>query len=242
MSGHSRYANIKHRKGAQDARRSRIFSRLSREITTAVTLGGGSTDPADNTRLRTAIAAARQNNMPGANIQRAIQRASGVGGSRLTEGTFEGFGPGGVGIFVETASDNNNRTVMRIRGHFRKHGGTLGQHGCLTAIFVRLGEVTVPTDDADTLSLALIDAGAEDLISAPGRLTARCTPEDFSALLDAITSAGLTPESAAVRRIPRLRQALSPKQAASLRRLIADLEADEDVAAVYHSAELSDAG
>jgi len=235
MSGHSRYANIRHRKGAQDARRSRIFSRLSREITNAVTLGG-SAEPTENAHLRTAIASARQQNMPGEGIQRAIRRASGVGGTRLIEGTFEGFGPGGVGIFMETATDNNNRTVMRIRTHLRRHGGTLGQHGCLQAIFRRLGVVTVRCSDPDTLSLALIDAGAEDLITASDLLTIRCLPAQLADVIARISAAGLTPESADIQRIPSLHQTLRPEQNATLQRLVDALESDEDVVAVYHSA------
>ncbi|MFT5679234.1 MAG: YebC/PmpR family DNA-binding regulatory protein [Myxococcota bacterium] len=237
MSGHSRYANIKHRKGAADARRSRIFSRLSRELTTAVLLGG-SPDPTDNPRLRGAIASARKENMPGDNISRAIRRAGGVGGSQLSEGTFEGFMPGGVGVFVETASDNHNRTVMRVRTHFRRHGGSLGQHGCLSAIFARLGVLTASCPDPDTLSLALIDAGAEDLHVDGEHLTVRCQPADLSALAGLVNAEGLTVSRAAVERIPTLRQPLSTAHCDGLRRILDALDVDEDVVAVYHSAAL----
>lgn len=238
MSGHSRYANIKHRKGAADARRSRIFSRLSRELTTAVILGG-SADPTDNPRLRSAIASARKENMPGDNIQRAIRRAGGVGGSRLSEGTFEGFAAGGIGVFVETASDNRNRTVMRVRTHFRRHGGSLGQNGCLSAIFTRLGVLTVSCSDPDTLSLALIDAGAEDLNVDGDRLTVRCQPADLSQLAACVEAEGCAVEQVGLQRIPMLRQAVDAGQQAGLQRLLTALAEDEDVVAVYHSAQLS---
>ena len=189
MAGHSKWANIKHRKGRQDAKRGKIFSVLIRELTVAAKLGGGVAD--DNPRLRTAIDKALAANMTKDTIERAVQRgAGGLEGENLEEVIFEGYGPGGIAIIVESMTDNNNRTVAEVRHAFTKTGGNLGTHGSVSYLFEKKGIITVSSDhDADQIMEVSIEAGAEDIeINEDNTVTVSSSPEEFekikSALID----------------------------------------------------------
>ena len=188
MAGHSKWANIKHRKGRQDAKRGKIFSVLIRELTVAAKLGGGVAD--DNPRLRTAIDKALAANMTKDTIERAVQRgAGGLEGENLEEVSFEGYGPGGIAIIVESMTDNNNRTVAEVRHAFTKTGGNLGTNGSVSYLFEKKGIITVSSDhDADQIMEVSIEAGAEDIeINEDNTVTVSSSPEEFEKIKSALT-------------------------------------------------------
>lgn len=240
MAGHSKWANIRHRKGAQDAKRGKIFTKLIKEITVAVKTGG--VDPDSNPRLRSAIQSARGQNMPKDNIDRAIKKASGEGVDQIEETTFEGYGPDGIAVFVECATDNNTRTVGNIRSYFRKYGGNLGKDGCLEFVFTRKGIFTLDAEglDEDKLTLELIDAGAEDVESDDGHITVTTAMEDFGSVQKKLNELTIEPKEAGLRRLPTTTKEISKDTWDSFSKLIDAIEDDDDVQQVYHNVEFSE--
>jgi YebC/PmpR family DNA-binding regulatory protein len=233
MSGHSKWATIKHKKAATDAKRGRVFTRIIREI--AIAARGG-TDPNTNARLRTAIAAAKGENMPGDNIERAILRGSGqLEGEQLEEITFEGYGPGGVAMLVQVVSNQRNRTVSEIRHAFGKNGGNMAEAGAVGWMFKRKGEIAVPKElaEEDKIMGIVLDAGAEDLQDGGSVWEIVTPPEAFEAVRDALVKAGITPESAEIGMVPNSYIKLSGAQAGQMIRLLESIEEQDDVQHVY---------
>src|SRR3954467_7948255 len=203
MSGHSKWATIKHKKGALDAKRGKIFTRLIKEIAMAAKSGGG--DPEGNPRLRTAIAAAKAENMPADNIKRAIQRGTGeLPGATYEEILFEGYGPGGAAILVDVSTDNRNRTVSEIRHAFSKNGGNMGEAGSVAWMFHKKGDIVIAKSAAkeDDLMNIVLESGAEDLKDDGDSWEIICDPANYAAVLEAVTKAGITPENAEIGMIP----------------------------------------
>ncbi len=234
MSGHSKWATIKHKKAAQDAKRGRIFTRLIREITIAARIGGG--DPDKNPRLRTAIAAAKNENMPSDNIERAILRGTGqLEGEQYEEAVFEGYGPGGVGMLIEVATTNRNRAVSEVRHIMSKHGGNMGESGSVAWQFSRKGQIIVPKEAAseDRLLSIVLDAGAEDLRDDGSSWEILTPPEAFEPVRDALVAAGIQPVSAELSMIPQNYVKLTGQTAQQMVRLIEALEEHDDVQHVY---------
>ncbi|MEE2787703.1 MAG: YebC/PmpR family DNA-binding transcriptional regulator [Myxococcota bacterium] len=241
MAGHSKWANIRHRKGAQDAKRGKIFTKLIKEIVVAVKTGGGP-DPEFNPRLRTAIQNAKGQNMPKDNIARAIKKASGAGGEDYKENTFEGYGPDGVAVFVETTTDNTNRTVANVRMYFNKYNGSLGKDGCLQFVFNRKGvfEIAGEGIDEDELTMALIDVGAEDVESDEDVITVYTEMSDFGNVQKKLQEMGIEASSASLRRVPTTMKSIDEKHLPTFLKLIDAIEDDDDVQNVYHNAEVPD--
>lgn len=234
MSGHSKWATIKHKKAATDARRGRVFTRLIREITIAARVGGG--DPDKNPRLRTAITSAKNENMPNDNIERAILRGTGqLEGEQYDEVVFEGYGPGGVGMLIEVATTNRNRVVSEIRHLMSKNGGNLGESGSVAWQFSRKGQIVVPKDQADENKLMsiVLDAGAEDLHDDGLAWEILTPPEAFEAVRDALVAAGITPASAEIAMVPQNYVKLTGSAAQQMLRLVEALEEHDDVQHVY---------
>ena len=242
MAGHSKWANIKHKKSAQDAKRGKIFTKLIKEIHIAVK-EGGSADEENNPRLRLAIQNAKGANMPKDNIERAIKKASGDDGGNYEAQTFEGYGPHGIAVFVETMTDNNNRTVSNVRMHFSKHGGNLGTNGSLEFLFDQKGVFTLKEpegQDKEELELELIDGGAEEVEHEDGRMTVITAMEDFGRMQEKLEELGLVYENAELQRIPKTRVELDNGAFQSVMKLIDALEDDDDVQKVYHNLEVKD--
>jgi YebC/PmpR family DNA-binding regulatory protein len=241
MSGHSKWSTIKRKKGALDAKRSKMFSKIIKEITVAVKEGGGS-DPESNPRLRTAIANAKGVNMPKDNISRAISKAGDKDAANFQEVTYEGYAPGGIGIFVECTTDNLQRTVSNVRSYFTKHGGSLGKNGSLSFIFDRKGVFTFPAGDLDLeeLELELIDAGAEDIEVEDGFITVTTALEDFGSMQKKLEELNIETESAKLERIPNNTETLDVESAKKVLKLVDVIEEDDDVQAVYHNLEMTD--
>ena len=234
MSGHSKWATIKHKKGALDAKRGKIFTRLIKEITIAAKGGGG--DPDGNPRLRTAIAAAKAENMPADNINRAIKRGTGeLEGVSYEEITFEGYGPGGVAVIIDVTTDNRNRAVSEIRHAFSKNNGNLGESGSVGYLFAKKGLIVVPKADAneDKLTEIVLDAGAEDLAGEGESWEITTAPKDFEAVRDAVKAAGIQLEVNEVTMIASTYQKLGGAQAAAMIRLLETLEDLDDTQNVY---------
>ena len=202
MAGHSKFANIKHRKGAQDLKRGKVFTKLQKEITVAVKTGGGG-DPAMNPRLRLALANARGANMPKDNIDRAIKKAEGGSGENIVEVTFEGYGPDGTAIYVECATDNNTRTVSNIRSYFNKYGGSLGKDGCLEFIFSRKGVFLLQGEELEEeeFTMEMIDVGAEDVEFEGDSVVISSEMEDFGNISKKLQEMDLEPKEAGLKRI-----------------------------------------
>jgi len=241
MSGHSKWAQIKHRKAATDARRGRSFTRLIKEITVAARLGGG--DPEANPRLRAAVAAAKAENMPAQNIERAIQRGTGqLPGVTLEEAVFEGYGPGGVAIMVEVATDNRNRTVNELRHIFSKWGGNLGESGCVAWMFSKKGYITIAKEkvDEDTLLGIVLDAGAEDLRDDGTSWEIVTSPAAFEAVKAALAEHNLQPTTAEVTMLPQSHIRLVGSEAHHLLRLMEAIEEYEDTQHVYANFDIPD--
>ncbi len=240
MAGHSKWANIKHRKAAQDAKRGKIFTKLIREITTSARLGDA--DPAANPRLRAAVAAALTNNMTRDTINRAIQRGAGGGdGEQLETIVYEGYGPAGSAVMVECLTDNRNRTVAEVRHAFSKCGGNLGTDGSVAYLFTKKGVLTFVGADEDALMDAALEAGADDVVTEEdGTIEVYTTPNDFGTVLDGLEAAGFKPESAEVTMIPSTEAELDAETAPKLMRLIDMLEDLDDVQEVYHNGSISD--
>jgi YebC/PmpR family DNA-binding regulatory protein len=233
MSGHSKWATIKHKKGALDAKRGKIFTRLIKEITIAAKSGG---DPEKNPRLRTAVQAAKAENMPADNIKRAIQRGTGeLPGVSYEEVTFEGYGPGGVAILVAVSTDNRNRTVSEIRHIFSKNGGNLGEAGSVAWMFHKKGDIIIPKSAAkeDDLMNIVLDAGGEDLKDDGDNWEIVTDPSAYEAVLDAVKKAGIKPEVAEVGMVPQNYTKLEGHQAGTMIRLLEALEEHDDIEHVY---------
>ncbi|HVA94956.1 MAG TPA: YebC/PmpR family DNA-binding transcriptional regulator [Candidatus Dormibacteraeota bacterium] len=230
MSGHSKWATIKHKKAATDAKRGRAFTKLIREITIAARVGGG--DPETNPRLRTAILAAKNENMPSDNIERALARGAGtLEGEQYDEVSFEGYGPGGVGMIIEVVTTNRNRIVSELRHMMNKHGGNMAETGAVGWMFQRKGDIVVSKEQADEdkmLSIVL-DAGAEDLRDEGDSWEVLTPPESFEAVREALTKAEIKTESAEVGWVPQNYVKLTGNQAGQMLRLIETLEEHDDV-------------
>ena len=239
MSGHSKWSTIKRKKGAADAKRSKMFSRVSKEIQIAAREGGP--DPEMNPSLRLAINNAKGINMPKDNIERAISRAS-KEADALQESTFEGYAPHGIAIFVECLTDNNNRTVSNIRAIFTKRGGSLGTNGSVAFMFDRKGVLTVPKGelDPDEFELEVIDAGVEDIELVGDAFIVTCALEDFGNVQKKLEELGVEAENAELMRIPHETKELSNDVALKVLRIIDEFEEDEDVQNVWHNLELTD--
>ncbi|MGL9723066.1 YebC/PmpR family DNA-binding transcriptional regulator [Sodalis sp. (in: enterobacteria)] len=241
MAGHSKWANTKHRKAAQDAKRGKIFTKIIRELVTAARLGGG--DVGSNPRLRAAVDKALANNMTRDTLNRAIAR--GVGGdddAQMETIIYEGYGPGGTAVMVECLSDNRNRTVSELRHAFTKTGGNLGTDGSVAYLFTKRGVISfAPGLSEDTIMDAALEAGADDVITYDdGAIDVYTTPDAFGEVKDALEAAGLTPEASEVALVPSTRADLDAETAPKLLRLIDMLEDSDDVQEVYHNGEISD--
>jgi YebC/PmpR family DNA-binding regulatory protein len=241
MSGHSKWATIKHKKGALDAKRGKIFTRLIKEIMVAAKAGGG--DPDGNPRLRSAILAAKGENMPNDNIQRAIKRGTGeIEGASYEDITFEGYGPGGVAIIVEVLTDNRNRAVSEIRHAFSKNGGNLGETGSVGYMFSKKGVIIVAKSAAgeDKLTEIVLEAGADDLNDDGDYWEILTAPKEFEAVRDAVKAAKLETESAEVTMVPSTYQKLEGTQASAMMRLLETLEELDDTQNVYSNFEMDE--
>ena len=242
MAGHSQFKNIMHRKGAQDARRGRLFARLIREITVAARQG--LPDPASNPRLRAATAAARQANMPRDTVERAIKKAVGAGaGDDYAEVRYEGYGPAGVAVIVEALTDNRNRTASDVRSAFNKYGGALGETNSVSFLFNRMGVVRYPAGaaSADDMLEAAIEAGADNVESDTEAHEVTCAPDDFFAVRDALEARFGAPEGARLEWRPTTTVTLDEERAASLLKLLDALEESDDVQNVYANFDIPDA-
>ncbi len=239
MSGHSKWSTIKRKKGAADSKRSKMFSRISKEITIAVREGGD--DPEVNPRLRVAIANGKGINMPKDNIARAINKAD-KDGSTLQESTFEGYLPNGIAVFIECLSDNNNRTVSNIRSIFTKRGGNLGTNGSLSFIFERKGVIQIPKGslDPEEFQLEIIDAGVEDFQVEDDMFIITTAIEDFGAVQKRLDELGIVAENVELQRIPNETKILPLNDSLKILRIIDDFEEDEDVQNVFHTLEVTE--
>ncbi|MEX0900540.1 MAG: YebC/PmpR family DNA-binding transcriptional regulator [Gammaproteobacteria bacterium] len=241
MAGHSKWANIQHRKNAQDAKRGKLFTKLIREITTAARLGGG--DPATNPRLRTAIDKALGANMTRDTIDRATQRGTGdLDGVSYEDVRYEGYGPGGVAVMVDTMTDNRNRTVAEVRHAFSKFGGNLGSDGSVGYLFNHSGVIFFgPGVNGDKLMEISLEAGAEDIVDHDdGSREVLTAPEDFEAVRDGLTKAGLKPDSAETTMRASTSVSLDGDDAMTMLKLIDMLEDLDDVQQVYSNADIPD--
>jgi YebC/PmpR family DNA-binding regulatory protein len=240
MAGHSKWANIKFRKGAQDARRGKIFTKLIREITIAARTGGG--DLTSNPRLRLVIDKARAQSMPKDNIERAIKRGTGeLDGQSYEQARYEGYGPGGVAVMVDCLTDNRNRTVAEVRHAFTKYGGNLGADGSVGYQFAHQGSLSyAPGADEDSIMEAAIEAGALDVVAAAdGSVEVLTSPGDFESVRDAMTKAKLAPEHAELTMRAEIRVPVEGETAESLLKLIDVLEDLDDVQQVYTNADIA---
>jgi YebC/PmpR family DNA-binding regulatory protein len=246
MSGHSKWAQIRRQKGVNDARRGQIFTRLGREIVVAVREGGGG-DPNANFRLRMAVEHAREANMPMENIERSIKRATGGGdGASIEEITYEGYGPAGTAVLVQVMTDNRNRVVAEIRNIFSRNGGNLGENGCVDWLFEQKGVIEIPLEklDADEVTLAAIDAGADDVdpvAEGDEVLTLYTDPEQLDAVRTDLEKKKYHIARAETTLVPKTTVELDGKTSAQAFRLIEKLEDLDDVQNVYTNAEFSDA-
>ena len=243
MAGHSKFKNIMHKKGRADAARSKLFSRLSKEITVAVKMGGGTTDPSMNPRLRLAIQNAKGQSMPKDNIQRAINKGVGGDGEDYKEIRYEGYGPGGVAVIVEALTDNLNRSASNIRAAFSKNGGSLGETGSVSFMFDRVGEIVFKPEagSADEVMEAAIEAGAEDITSDEDGHTIICAFEDIGAVSSALEAALGEPESVNVIWRPQNQTPIDEDKASTLLKLLDALDEDDDVQNVYSNEDIDEA-
>ncbi|MHB1000273.1 MAG: YebC/PmpR family DNA-binding transcriptional regulator [Armatimonadota bacterium] len=234
MSGHSKWHNIRLRKGKQDAERGKLFTKIAREIIVAAKEGGG--NPDTNLRLKLAIQKARENSMPAENIKRALQKGSSdLEGANYEEVTYEGYGPAGVAVMVQCLTDNKNRTVAELRVAFSRNAGSLGETGCVGWMFDQKGMIIIQKDtiDEDSLMLAALDAGAEDIQSDEENYEVTCPPSSLNTLRQALTDAGIKFESAELTMIPQNTVKVEGKEAAQTLRMMDALEDLDDVQQVY---------
>ncbi len=238
MAGHSKWANIKHRKGAQDARRSKLFTKLIKEVMIAAKTGDP--EPVNNPRLRLAIQNAKGANVPKDNIEKAIRKGSGDDGQDYLEVTYEGYAPNGVAVFVECSTDNLNRTVASVRSIFSKNGGSLATHGSVDFLFERKGVFLIKTFqelNTEQLELAMIDANAEDITQQEAYLSITCALEDFGNVQKELDRLDIEVEEAGLRRIPITYIQLNDEDFEIAMKLIEKLEDDDDIQNVYHNLE-----
>ena len=240
MSGHSKWSTIKRKKGAIDAKRGKIFTKIIKEIIIAAKEGGS--DSETNARLRLAVQNAKGANMPKDNIERAIKKATGAEAESFIETTFEGYATAGIAVFVECLTDNNNRTVAAVRAAFNKHGGNLGTNGSLSFLFERKGIFTIKTEglSLEELELEIIDAGAEDFEVEGEILTITCALEDFGSVNRKLNELGIEPQEAGLKRIPHETKKIDVDSAKKVLKLIDILEDDDDIQFVYHNLEMTD--
>jgi YebC/PmpR family DNA-binding regulatory protein len=241
MSGHSKWASIKHKKGAVDAKRGKVFTKLIKEITVATRMGGK--DPEANARLRAAIAAAKAENMPKENIERGIKKGTGeLEGSTYEEATYEGYGPGGVAVLVEVLTDNRNRAVAEVRHLFERHGGSLGAAGCVAWMFSQKGLIVLPKDQTDEEKLfeVALEAGAEDIKEEEKEFEVITEPSLFEQVKTAIERTGLTYALAEITMIPQTTTTLEGKNAQQMLTLMELLEDNDDVNHVYANFDIPD--
>ncbi len=234
MSGHSKWSSIKHKKAKVDAQRSKIFGRLIREIMVAARQGGGAVDA--NARLRTAVQAAKEANMPMDNITRAIQKGTGeLPGTVIEEFTYEGYGPGGVAVIVEIVTDNKNRTSAEIRKIFSKHGGNLGSAGCVSWLFHKKGIINIPVEavEEERLMEIALEGGADDLKAESGEYTVLSSPENFEAVRKALADKGIKPDFAEITMVPENQVKVEGKPAEQTLALAEELEEHPDTQNVY---------
>jgi len=241
MAGHSKWANIKHRKGAADARRGKIFTKLIKEITVAARMGGG--DINSNPRLRTVVMEAKNENMPKDNIERAIKKGTGeLDGVNYEEITYEGYGPGGAAVYVESLTDNRNRAVADIRHVFSKYGGNLGENGCVAWIFTPKGYFAIEKSAAteEKLMEIVLDAGAEDVREDGNVFEIITAPEDYIAVQEALDAAKIVCQSRELTQLPENTVELSGKNAEQMIRLIEMLDDCDDVQRTFTNADIID--
>lgn len=240
MSGHNKWSTIKRKKGALDAKRSKIFSRIIKEITVAVKEGGP--DPDGNPRLRLAIANAKGASMPKDNISRAINKGSDKDSANYNETSYEGYAPNGIAIFIECTTDNMQRTISNVRSYFNKFGGSLGTNGSLAFLFDRKGVFTIPKGNLnlEDLEMELIDAGAEDIQVDDEMITVTTAMEDFGQMLKKLEEMKIEPENAELQRIPKNTVKVDKETARKVMKLIDHFEEDDDVTNVFHNMELTD--
>lgn len=243
MAGHSKWHNIQRRKGAQDAKRGKIFMRHAKAIYTVAKQGGG--DPEMNPALRTAIEKAKADNMPNDNIERAIKKATGtLEGANYEEVTYEGYGPGGIAVIVHVLTDNRNRTASEVRHAFSKNGGNLGETGCVSFMFDRKGYIVILNHDAtideDELTLEAIEAGAEDIEVEEGVFEIYTSPDDFENVKEHLESKGYELEDAEITLIPQTYSELDEEEEKKMLHLVDMLEESEDVQDVHHNLKIAE--
>ncbi len=240
MAGHSKFKNIQHRKGAQDKKRAKIFSRLAKEITVAAKMG--MPDPDSNPRLRTAILAARAQNMPKDNIERAIKKSADADGENYDEVRYEGFGPGGIGVIVETLTDNRNRTASDVRSTFSKSGGNMGETGSVSFMFDRVGSIEYGPDaaDAETVFEAAIEAGAEDVVSGEDGHEIVCSMEDLHGVVDVLAGVLGEPQAASIVWKPQNDVPVDSEAAEMVLKFMDALDDLDDVQNVYANFDIAD--
>ena len=240
MAGHSKFKNIQHRKGAQDKKRAKIFSRLAKEITVAAKMG--MPDPDSNPRLRTAILAARAQNMPKDNIERAIKKSADADGENYDEVRYEGFGPGGIGVIVETLTDNRNRTASDVRSTFSKSGGNMGETGSVSFMFDRVGSIEYGPDaaDAETVFEAAIEAGAEDVVSGEDGHEIICSMEDLHGVVDVLVGVLGEPQAASILWKPQNDVPVDAESAEKVLKFMDALDDLDDVQNVYANFDIAD--
>ena len=240
MAGHSKFKNIQHRKGAQDKKRAKIFSRLAKEITVAAKMG--MPDPDSNPRLRTAILAARAQNMPKDNIERAIKKSADADGENYDEVRYEGFGPGGIGVIVETLTDNRNRTASDVRSTFSKSGGNMGETGSVSFMFDRVGSIEYGPDaaDAETVFEAAIEAGADDVVSGEDGHEIICSMEDLHGVVDVLAGVLGEPQAASIVWKPQNDVPVDAEAAEKVLKFVDALDDLDDVQNVYANFDIAD--
>ncbi|OPY13434.1 MAG: putative transcriptional regulatory protein [Syntrophus sp. PtaB.Bin001] len=242
MSGHSKWSTIKRKKGAIDSKRGKIFTKIIKEITLAARLGGGDTE--GNSRLRQAILAAKNENMPRDNIDRAIKKGTGEigGGESYEEVTYEGYGPGGVAVLVEVMTDNKNRTVAEIRHIFSKHGGNLGENGCVSWLFEKKGSIVFDRDliDEDALMELALEAGAEDIREEESQMDVITDPSMFDKVRDVLEGKGMKYVQASIEMVPQNTIRLDEGKAEQMLKMIEKLEDNDDVQNVYANFDIPD--
>lgn len=242
MAGHSKWANIKHRKGAQDKKRSKVFTKLLKEVAVAAKEGGP--DIEMNPRLRLAVTKAKKASVPKDTIERAVNKGSGADGTTYEELTYEGYAPNGVAVFVEVLTDNTNRTVANVRMIFSKFGGSMGTNGSVAFMFERKGVFTIPIDeikiDNDELELELIEGGAEEIEREDDVLIVTCPIEEYGTLNGKLEELGIEASDSELSRIPNVTTTLNVEDAKKALRLIDKMEDDDDVQAVFHNLEMTD--
>ena len=244
MAGHSKWANIKHRKAAQDKKRGKLFTRIIKEITIAARDGGS--DPDSNPGLRLAIQNAKGANMPKDTVERAIKKGAGGDGANLAEITFEGYASNGIAVFVEATTDNNNRTVASVRSVFNKYGGNLGTNGSLSFIFDRKGVFTINKTalegkDIEELEMELIDGGLEEMNDVDDAIIVYTSFDDFGNMQSHLDALNIEVANAELQRVPNNTTELDVENSRKVLRLIDKMEEDEDVNCVYHNLEMTDA-